>query len=99
VAIAVVSAIKGSPQDSVQFARLPRAVRNNEIEQTTFFARFLLLKRPAAHCGSVRAAARFFEVGLIGGLVPLDLAQATVLLSAPLSRLALEESAATSGEN
>jgi hypothetical protein len=76
-----------------QFPTLPRAVRNNEIQQTTLFAWFLLLEQPPCIPRKFEQPHAFFKVGPIGGLMPLNLAHATILLRAPLSRHAFEKRA------
>jgi hypothetical protein len=58
-----------------------------------FFAGFLLLEKPLRVSRQFEKPRLLFEVGLIGGLLPFDLAQATALLGAPASRHPFEKSA------
>ena len=83
--------IKRLAQGRGQLSTLPRAVRNNEIEQTTFLARFLLFEQPLRIPRQFEQPHPFFEVGLIGALVLFDLMQATVLLCTPLARHPFEK--------
>ena len=76
-----------------QFPTLPRAVRNNEIEQATFFTWFLLFEQPPRIPREFEKPHAFLKVRLIGGLVPFDFAQATILLGTPLSRHPIEKGA------
>src|SRR5262249_46773714 len=84
---------KGLAEGGGQFAALPGAVRNNEIEQPTFFAWVLFLEQSLRIPRKFEQSHAFLKVGLIGRLMPLDFAQATMLFGAPLGGHAIEKCA------
>src|SRR5262249_406104 len=70
---------------------LPGAVRNYEIEEPTFFARFLLLEQSLGISRKFEQPNAFLKVGSIGGLMPLDFAKTPILLRPPLGRHAIKK--------
>src|SRR5262249_45107366 len=65
--------------------------RNYEIEQPTFFARFLLLEQSLRIPREFEQLDAFLKVGPIGGLVSFDFAKTMILFGTPLARHALKE--------
>jgi hypothetical protein len=64
-----------------------------EIEHPAFFARLLPFERLLGVPSEFEKRDTHVQVGLLGGLVPRDLAQAAVLLLAPLGGHLVEERA------
>jgi hypothetical protein len=75
----------------LKFPISPRAVRKYKVEESPFLTRFLLLEQFMGPAGKFEKSDTFIDVGLVGCLVFLNVSQQTVLLSAPLCRLAVEE--------
>ena len=77
--------IKRLAECRLHCAILPRAVRKYEIEQPTFFARFLLREQPLCVSRQFENLDALVHVGLVGLLVTVDLVQQAPLLLAPLT--------------
>jgi HTH-type transcriptional regulator, competence development regulator len=81
------------PQIGNQLPALPGAVRNYEIEESTFFARLLLLEQSLCIPREFEQPDPFLKVGSIGGLMPLDFAKTPILFGAPPGGHAIEKCA------
>ena len=68
----------------------PGAVRNQEIEQATLFARFLLLEERAGVSGEFKKFDTLGHVGLVRRLVLFDGSKARGMLASPVGRHAVE---------
>src|SRR5438477_4312887 len=78
--------IKGLAQGGGKLTALPRAVRNQEIEESPLFSGFLPFEEaPRVPC-EFEKPHPLIHVGLVRGLVPLDLAEAAGLLLSSLMR-------------
>jgi hypothetical protein len=85
--------IKRLAQDRTQLSALPRAVRNQKIEQTPLFSRFLVFEQSLRIPRQFENPHPFFEIGLVGSLVLFDRALAAILLPTPFARHPLEKEA------
>ncbi len=83
--------VKGLPEGGAKLPTAPCAVRNNEIQKTTFFEWVFLRKQSVGVAGHLQKADAFLEIGLVGLLVPGDLPQAAVLLRAEIGGELVEE--------
>ncbi len=64
--------VKGLPEGGGKLSVAPRAVRNNEIQKTTFFQWVFLRKQGVSVAGHLQQADALFEVGLVRLLMPGD---------------------------
>src|SRR5262249_32259744 len=67
--------VKCLPQIDNEYPTPQGPVRNYEIEEPTFFARFLLFEQSPPISRKFEQPNAFLKVGSIGGLMPLDFAK------------------------
>ena len=73
-------------KDHGQFATLPGAVRNHEIEKAPFFSRILLFEKALRILCEFEKLHPFVHIGLVRSLMALYLAEAPSLLQTPIRR-------------
>jgi len=78
--------IKGLTKGNDQFAALPGAVRNHEIEKAPFFARLLLFEETLRILCEFEKLHALVHVGFVRNLMALCLAEAASLLRPPIRR-------------